>query len=400
MFFISFQSLSAKSAKSAVLSHGITWDDMGAGRRGLEFVGAADDGDELGEFVGFGLVLPDILLGGVAIAGIAGGDVKGYPEVGAGVGGREGFATGVDDVEGLEGLGLQLGLTFLIADEMGADEHQGEEMETGGLVLHLVVTVVVEAGEHGGIAATGLLVARALHATVEDGQQVVLGVLDEIGADEVGLLLVQDDDLTGGDVFHLDAHHARHEFEGQPQVDLPLGMVYLHDGSAVSGEGSGEDLHLVHLLDALDGGSELEASTVLQARLEEVLHDLIRHGSGFACGIEVIHETCAEGDVPLVVDKLVEFQARGLQEHEVLEVRGDGRRGYLIPVALGGGALLRGGASSLEELPREEGLDDGSAIAETQGVDGLQPAFETLHLVVRHQVPAGPLFLLYYSNSF
>ena len=34
MFFISFQSLSMKSAKSAVLSHRITWNDMDAGRCG------------------------------------------------------------------------------------------------------------------------------------------------------------------------------------------------------------------------------------------------------------------------------------------------------------------------------------------------------------------------------
>ena len=375
-------------------------DERKLGSGGLEFVGAADDGDELGEFVGFGVMLLDVLLGGIAIAGIAGGDVEGNPEVGAGVGGGEGFASRINGGEGLKGLGLQLRLAFLIADEMGADEHQGEEMEAGGLVLHLVVAVVIEAGEHGGIAAARRLIARALHATVEDGQQVVLGVLDEIGADEVGLLPIQDDDLAGGDVPHLDVHHAGHEFEGQTQMNLALGMVYLHDGGTIAGEGSGEDLHLVHLLDALDGGTELEATAVLQARLKEVLHDLVRHRGGFALGVEVVHEACAEVRVPLVVDELVEIAARGLQEHEVLEVGGDGRRRYLVPVALGGGTFLDRGASSTEELPREERLDDGSTVAETQGVGGFQPVLETLHLVVRHQVPTWQLFLLYDSYDF
>ena len=115
---------------------------------GLEFVGAADDGDELGEFVGFGVMLLDVLLGGIAIAGIAGGDVEGNPEVGAGVGGGEGFASRINGGEGLEGLGLQLRLAFLIADEMGADEHQGEEVALHGAFLVDEVAILEDASQY------------------------------------------------------------------------------------------------------------------------------------------------------------------------------------------------------------------------------------------------------------
>ena len=95
----------------------------------------------------------DVVLGQVAVLGVSGGDLQGYPEVGACVGGGFGGSFGVDGLELGEGTLLEFFLALGVLTEVGADKHEGSEMGLGGGVLNLVVAVAVESGEQLGVAA-------------------------------------------------------------------------------------------------------------------------------------------------------------------------------------------------------------------------------------------------------
>ena len=197
--------------------------------------------DELAEVGGGGVVLLDVGLCQLTVLGIAGGDVGGYVEVRAGVGGGFALAELGDVLEFLLDIGEEAGGGFFIAQEMGADEHEGQEVALHGSVGVWGVPLLEEGTEGVVVGVVTDFGALAADPALEDVEELLLGGCHEGGMDIlVGDIEVGDEEVLEGDVeeghLHLQFHDASafaldgHEFVGGV-LDLEGGA---HEGDGVT----------------------------------------------------------------------------------------------------------------------------------------------------------------------
>ena len=229
----------------------------------------------------------DVLLGKAAVVGLCGGDVEGNPQVGAGVGGSTRLGTGVDGLELPEGFGTEFCLSGSVLAEMGTDEHQRQEMCGRGLAFDLMTTIAVEAVEHVGILGVDGLILHSFDAVGEDGEQMVLCVLDEVGPDGIRSIIVQDGYLMAPDIGQQDINGPVDEWYGEFEGDLSMGPPHMGDGGFLTGEGTVLDAYPVIGLDAADGRYQTEVAPVVGARTDEGLHHDIWHRGRMSFYIKV-----------------------------------------------------------------------------------------------------------------
>ena len=91
---------------------------------------------------------------------------------------------------------------------MGTDKHQGLEVRLGYLSFDFVAVITVKAIERRQVLIAGLGVVDGLDAMLKDGEQLALGVLDEVFADGSYGIPVEEYDLMGLHVGHRDVHDA------------------------------------------------------------------------------------------------------------------------------------------------------------------------------------------------
>jgi len=277
--------------------------------------------DELLEFLGLGLLLLDVLLGGITIGGFAGADVEGYPQPGADVGGCPALALAVEVGQQALGFFSQRLFTVGILAQVGTDKHQGLEMDPGSTALYVVGIVKEQPRQCGSILQTGLGIVLGLHAVLIDRQQFVLDVLHEVIPDGIDIVLVEQCYILRLDIEHLDVHDARDKLYGQVQMQLAPAVAHIHHVCLMAGEDTLLDFHAVFLLDAVDGRAEFEAATVLDA----VGIELIHHSIGDLCrlfggGVYQVAQLYAESLVPLVIHQGADVILLCLEKHDVLKV--------------------------------------------------------------------------------
>ena len=133
-----------------------------------------DEGDELAEGGGGGVVLGDVGLGKGAVLRVASGDEEGDMQIGTGVGGCLALAEGGDGAELVDDSGGEAADAFFVALQMGADEHEGEEMALHGAFLIDEVAIVEDGLQHGIVLLTGGLGAALVDTAAEDVEELLL----------------------------------------------------------------------------------------------------------------------------------------------------------------------------------------------------------------------------------
>ena len=153
--------------------------------------------DELLEVGGLGVVLADVGLGLIAEVGLASGDEHGDMEPGSGVGGSLTLAEAGEVVEfGIDQTSV-LVQGLLVVHHTGTDEHQCQVMAAHG-TLGEGDGAVVEDGLKGFLillaGGIGLLVVGL---SAEDGQQFLLGIIDQVGGFLAGSAIFEGDGEVG-----------------------------------------------------------------------------------------------------------------------------------------------------------------------------------------------------------
>ena len=133
-----------------------------------------DEGDELAEGGGGGVLLGDVGLGKGAVLRVASGDEEGDMQIGTGVGGCLALTEGGDGAEFVVDGGGEAADTFFVALQMGTDEHKGEEMALHGTFLVDEVAIVEDGLQHGIVLLTEGLGAALVDTTTEDVEELLL----------------------------------------------------------------------------------------------------------------------------------------------------------------------------------------------------------------------------------
>ena len=206
----------------------------------------AQEGEEAAEVLGVGGVVADVLLGGGAVLGDAGGEVEGEVEVGTDIGGGTTLALGVDGIQLAGDLsGEILGGEGIVA-QMGADEHNGQETAVEDVAGDGVVAEMVDVVERGGIglAALGsLLVVDAATENVEEGAQELgdeLAVLGTLTARVDGVVM----EVLVVDIVHTERHGGSEQLDFDGETGALGGVLATDDAGCASTEGCGGEYHL------------------------------------------------------------------------------------------------------------------------------------------------------------